>query len=101
MGAALAFWYQSKKKKDNKKSDSMKGSYLGPSYKNEEIVNDLKKIGARYKKLEDSKLVKLVSNYIKNGKAVGWFSGKMEFGPRSLGAESILASLKGTMMQKS
>ena len=78
----------------------MKGSYLGPNYKNEEIVNDLKKIGARYKKLEDSKLVKLVSNYIKNGKAVGWFSGKMEFGPRSLGARSILADPRDPEMQK-
>lgn len=101
LGAALAFWYQNKKRKRIiKKSDSMKGSYLGPNYKNEEILDELKKIGARFKKLEDSVLTKLVSNYIKNGKAIGWFSGKMEFGPRSLGARSILADPRDPEMQK-
>ena len=101
LGAALAFWYQNKKRKRIiKKSDSMKGSYLGPNYKNEEILDELKKIGARFKKFDNNVLTKLVSNYIKNGKAIGWFSGKMEFGPRSLGARSILADPRDPEMQK-
>ena len=78
----------------------MKGSYLGPNYKNEEILDELKKLEQDLKKFENNVLTKLVSNYIKNGKAIGWFSGKMEFGPRSLGARSILADPRDPEMQK-
>ena len=75
----------------------MKGSYLGPNYKNEEILDELEKLEQDLKNLRISQQNSF--KLYKNGKAIGWFSGKMEFGPRSLGARSILADL-GPEMQK-
>ena len=101
IGAALAFWYQNlNKKRIISDSDSMRGSYLGPKFENKEVLNELKKVGAKFKKINSNDLVKKVSKYLKNGKAVGWFSGRMEFGPRALGARSILADPRDPAMQK-
>jgi len=101
IGAALAFWYQNlKKKRIISNSDSMKGSYLGPKFENNEVLNELKQVGAKFKRINSNNLVKKVSKYLKNGKAVGWFSGRMEFGPRALGARSILADPRDPAMQK-
>lgn len=78
----------------------MKGSYLGPSFTDEQIENDLEKAGGIFKKLEEDKLLQVVSEHLSNGKAVGWFQGRMEFGPRALGNRSILADPRSEKMQK-
>ena len=101
IGAALAAWYKYlKNKRIVKNNDSMHGSYLGPSYTEEEIQDNLDKIGATYQKFSYKKIVEKTSIDLSNGKAVGWFQGRMEFGPRALGARSILADPRSTTMQK-
>ena len=102
LGAALAFWY---KELGNKRSsvetkDQMKGSYLGPSFKNNEVEKSLKSLNANYQKLDDKNLSENIAKELKNGKIIGWFQGKMEFGPRALGARSILADPRSDKMQK-
>ena len=101
IGAALAAWYKYlKNKRIVNNNDSMHGSYLGPSYTEEEIQDNLDKIGATYQKFSYKKIVEKTSIDLSNGKAVGWFQGRMEFGPRALGARSILADPRSTTMQK-
>jgi carbamoyltransferase len=82
------------------KTDSMSGSYLGPSYSNEEISFELKKISANFSNYDDDRLIDETVNNLINGKIVGWFQGRMEFGPRSLGARSIIADPRSPDMQK-
>ena len=102
LGAALAANYhmlgKTRKIKNNK--DLMQGGYLGPSYSNIEIKNILMDIGANFYEHDDSEIIKLTANYLSKGKAIGWFSGRMEFGPRSLGARSIIADPRSQNMQK-
>ncbi len=103
LGAALAFWYQelgNKRFISTNNKDEMKGSYLGPSFNNDEVENSLKSIGAKYKKYEEKDLISLVANELKNEKTIGWFQGRMEFGPRALGARSIIADPRSDKMQK-
>ena len=101
LGAALAFWYLDKKKpRKIEKEDSMKGSYLGPSYSKQEIKKNLDKLQAVYQEKDRRELLPLISREIADGKAVGWFSGRMEFGPRALGARSIIADPRNPEMQK-
>ena len=102
LGAALAFWYQELKKERriSEKQDEMKGSYLGPSFNNEKIEIVLNSIGAKYNKLSENDLIQVVAEELKNQKTVGWFQGKMEFGPRALGARSIIADPISEKMQK-
>ena len=78
----------------------MKGSYLGPSFENNQIEKILKSLNAVYKKKDDEDLFKIVANELKNEKTVGWFQGRMEFGPRALGARSITADPRSDKMQK-
>ena len=78
----------------------MKGSYLGPSYQDDEIENELSKLGANFEKISEDKLLKIVSRELSNEKIVGWFQGKMEFGPRALGSRSIIADPRSETMQK-
>ena len=78
----------------------MSGSYLGPSYKQEEIEKELKKLGANFKVLNYEDLINQTSEKISTGNAVGWFQGRMEFGPRALGARSILGDPRSEKMQK-
>ena len=80
--------------------DSMKGTYLGPSFTNKEIESDLKSCKANFKKFKDEHLIEEVSNALKDGKAVGWMQGRMEFGPRALGSRSIIADSRSPFMQK-
>ena len=80
--------------------DGMKGGYLGPQYKKEEIQSCLDKLGANYEFLSENKLIEVTASSLGSGKAVGWFQGKMEFGPRALGARSILADPRDPKMQK-
>jgi carbamoyltransferase len=101
LGAALAYWHQ-ELNNDRKVNlnDSMKGSYLGPSFKNSTIEKELTAIGAKFKKLSDDDLINTLANEISNEKTVGWFQGRMEFGPRALGARSIIADPRSEKMQK-
>jgi len=78
----------------------MKGSYLGPSFTNEEVAAELEAIGANYENLSTEKMTDLVAKKISEGNSVGWFQGKMEFGPRALGSRSILADPRNKDMQK-
>ena len=101
LGAALAFWHLEKNKERKISStDDMKGSYLGPNYSDEEINNILNKIGAKFEILDEETVISKTVDDLKNGKAIGWFQGRMEFGPRALGARSILADPRSDKMQK-
>ncbi len=101
LGAALAYWYlELKNIRKIDESDSMQGSYLGPKYDQKYIENELKRLGAVFSVLNDEKLLELTSEDLKKGHAIGWFQGRMEFGPRALGARSILADPRSSSMQK-
>ena len=102
LGAALAYWYQELENERNpvKNGDEMRGSYLGPYFKNDQIENSLKKLKAVYKKCDEQDLINTVAKEINNKKTVGWFQGRMEFGPRALGARSIIADPRSEKMQK-
>ena len=102
LGAALAALY----KHDVKRSfnmmnqDSMQGSFLGPSYSNDHIRDTLAELGANYNQMTYEDIYDFCSNAIIEGKAIGWFQGRMEFGPRALGARSIIGDPKSSSMQK-
>ena len=101
LGAAQAFYYQ---ELDNKrqilKTDSMNGSYLGPQFTDDQVENELKSCGANYKKLTQDQIINDTAKALSEEKAVGWFQGRMEFGPRSLGNRSIIADPRSENMQK-
>jgi carbamoyltransferase len=101
LGAAQAFYYQ---ELDNSrkilKTDSMNGSYLGPQFTDDQAENELKSCGANYKKLTSDQIIKDTAKVLSEEKAVGWFQGRMEFGPRSLGNRSIIADPRSEKMQK-
>ena len=102
LGCALGVYYQmlNKKRLINKKLDSMRGTYLGPSYSENEIKISLDKLEANYNYLPKENIIKTTSKELADGKIVGWMNGRMEFGPRSLGARSILADPRIKDMQK-
>ncbi len=103
LGAAYATWhiFLNNKKKKNLHSDLMKGSYLGPSYSNLSIENLSKRFKAPFMFYDDiNKLTQHIASSLKEGRIVGWFQGRMEFGPRALGARSILADSRNPIMQK-
>ena len=101
LGAALGLWYSEfKNSRSITKNDGMQGSYLGPEYSNEEIKIDLEKLGATFEILNDDELIDRTTNDLKNEKAIGWFQGRMEFGPRALGNRSIIANPESENMQK-
>ncbi len=100
LGAALAFFHLELLKKRGKIEDKMKGAYLGPSFDNEKVKNMLDEVNAVYTKYSDEEMYEIVAKYLCNEKAVGWFQGKMEFGPRALGSRSILADPRSEKMQK-
>jgi carbamoyltransferase len=78
----------------------MKGSYLGPEFSQEQIERDLSSAGARYERHPQEELVETVARLLADGQAVGWFQGRMEFGPRALGNRSILADPRSPTMQR-
>ena len=102
LGAALAvnFLTQKSSRNINKHEDSMKGSYLGPSYTNEEIEGSLLNLGAVFTKLDNEQIIEKTAKAISEGNAIGWMQGKMEFGPRALGSRSIIADPRNEKMQK-
>ena len=102
LGAALAFWHKelSQPRKIDSQKDNMKGSYLGPSFKEKEIEKSLENLGAKYLKCSDDELSDKIADELNNEKIVGWFQGRMEFGPRALGCRSIIADPRSEKMQK-
>ena len=101
LGAALAYWYlELNNERNDTNTDEMRGSYLGPSYSNENIEKSLKQIGAKYEFIEDEILIDKVADDLSKGNAIGWFQGRMEFGPRALGGRSILGDPRSETMQK-
>ena len=79
--------------------DSMQGTYLGPSYDGAALAAALDLLGARAERMEDTTLIDRTADLLADGKVIGWFDGRMEFGPRSLGARSILADPRNPQMQ--
>ena len=101
LGAALAFWHEVENgSRIISNSDSMSGSYLGPEYSDEEIKKQLDKIGAVYKSLDENEIINITAKHLTEGKTIGWFQGRMEFGPRALGNRSIIADPRSSTMQK-
>lgn len=99
LGAALAVWYEYLGNNRTAGKDMMKGSYLGPVYSNDEIKKYLDKIGAKYEEMEDEELIEKVAGLISQQKVIGWFRGRMEFGPRALGSRSIIGDPRDPEMQ--
>lgn len=93
LGAALSVWHQHlEQPRVVNHPDSMKGAYLGPKYSNSEIKVYLDDIGATYQEMSDDQLICKLAEYINDNKIVGWFQGRMEFGPRALGGRSIIGN---------
>tara|TARA_B100000767_G_scaffold267347_1_gene285959 strand:- start:2904 stop:3644 length:741 start_codon:yes stop_codon:yes gene_type:complete len=78
----------------------MQGSYLGPEYTQKQIEEQLNNVGAKYSILNEEDLIEKTSKDLSSGEAIGWFQGRMEFGPRALGGRSILGDPRSTKMQK-
>ena len=100
VGAALAFWFLHLKNKRITNKNSMRGSFLGNSFLKKEIKQELQKKDAVFKELSEEEILKKTALAISKGMAVGWFQGRMEFGPRALGGRSILADPRNPEMQK-
>jgi carbamoyltransferase len=79
--------------------DGMQGAYLGPSYQQADIEQRLLKMGAHFEVMDDARLLAVCVDILVEGKALGWFQGRMEFGPRALGARSILGDPRSPQMQ--
>ena len=100
LGAALAYWYHELKKPRKNFFDQMKGSYLGPKFSENLIEKKLIKLKCKYIKKTSDEMSTFVAKELSNNKTVGWFQGRMEFGPRALGGRSILADPRSEKMQK-
>jgi carbamoyltransferase len=101
LGAALAAYhlFRGQPRQVDGRHDLMHGAYLGPAYEQREIEARLSRVGARFKILGEDQLVDQTADALIEGKAVGWFQGRMEFGPRALGARSILGDARSPSMQ--
>ena len=101
LGAALAYNYivnRNERKVDS--LDSMKGSYLGPSFNDNQIINSLNSLEASYERFEKEEIIQMTVKALTEGKAIGWMQGRMEFGPRALGNRSIIADPRSDLIQK-
>jgi carbamoyltransferase len=101
LGGALAVWH---KELNNPRvvnpNDAMQGSYLGPAYEQDFIEDELLTCGAKFDSATEDEMIEQTAQALVDGKAVGWFQGRMEFGPRSLGGRSILGDPRSEKMQK-
>lgn len=102
LGAALSVYYMMCKQPRivNIGEDSMQGSYLGPEFNDDDIEKSLLKLGGKFTRCTPERTVSLTATALADGKAIGWMNGRMEFGPRSLGARSIIADPRSPAMQK-
>jgi len=100
LGAALLVWHEYlEKPREAKKGDSMSGAYLGPEFSDEEILKFLKVKSLQFVKLKKEEVAEKAADLIAQEKVVGWFEGRMEFGPRALGARSIVGDARSPKMQ--
>lgn len=114
LGAALAIWHQYKEQprydyqgeqineaepSNGKVKDHMQGAYLGPKFTDAEILDYLNEIGAKYQRLEDEELMPKLAEILAEENVIGWFQGRMEFGPRALGGRSIIGDPRSSKMQ--
>ena len=101
LGCALAVWHQyaDNPRESSGAMDRMRGAYLGPSFSSDEISAALDQLGAEYHVHRDEDLFSLLAELLDQGKVLGWFQGRMEFGPRALGARSIIGDPRKTDMQ--
>jgi carbamoyltransferase len=100
LGAALVGYYMQRGQARQANGDAMRGAYLGPAYLQSDIESRLRKCGARFTPLDDATLIATCAEDLTQGKALGWFQGRMEFGPRALGNRSILGDPRSSTMQK-
>jgi carbamoyltransferase len=102
LGAALFVWYQyiENSRITDGKRDFQHGSYLGPKYENDYISNFLKKNNVIYIELNDEEIPEKIADLIADQKVIGWFQGRMEFGPRALGSRSIIGDARSSRMQE-
>jgi carbamoyltransferase len=101
LGAALAAYHLHKgqpRRLDNQ-LDGMNGAYLGPGYDDDECARRLEQAGASFARLDDDQAIERAASDLAGGKALGWFQGRMEFGPRALGNRSIIADARSSSMQ--
>ena len=101
LGAALCAYhgFRAQPRVPRSRLDAMDGSFLGPSFAQDDIERRLKSVGAAFSVLGDAELIEATAGALVDGRAVGWFQGRMEFGPRALGARSILADARSPAMQ--
>lgn len=100
VGAALSVWHEYHgRERICREGDAMKGSYLGPAFSDDEVAAELDRAGAAYKRLDDRELLPLVARLLSEENVIGWCQGRMEFGPRALGARSIIGDPRSPRMQ--
>ena len=101
LGCALSAWYEyaDQPRAAQRTSDCMHGGYLGPRFVSQEVRTDLDRMGAKYIELDDDKLYPQLAQILSEDHVVGWFQGPMEFGPRALGARSIIGDARSPKMQ--
>jgi carbamoyltransferase len=102
VGAALAVWHQflGRERNANRGGDLMAGAFLGPSFSQEDVESRLTRAGARFAVVSEEDMIEKTASSLADGEAVGWMQGRMEFGPRALGARSILGDPRSPTMQK-
>ena len=102
LGAALSVWHlhYKKERQIQENNDQMNGSYLGPEFTDDEIESELQLCGAKFNKFSENDLINQVTDLLINQKVIGWMQGRMEFGPRALGARSIISDARSENMQK-
>jgi len=101
LGAALAAWHtELGRPRTVVEGDAMRGSYLGPAYQQTDVEQELTRCGALFEVLSREQMLEQAAASLANGDAVGWFQGRMEFGPRALGGRSILGDPRSETMQK-
>ena len=101
LGSALSMWHlELKNKRTIYDFDQMKGSFVGPEYSQNEIEKSFEKLGGVFEVMNEDELIEKTAQDLSEGKAVGWFQGRMEFGPRALGCRSILGDPRVADMQK-
>jgi len=102
VGAALAVWHQflGRERKLNSSRDLMQGAFLGPAFAQHEVESRLNELGAHFEVSSDPEVIEQTAAALAMGDAVGWVQGRMEFGPRALGARSILGDPRSPSMQK-
>ena len=101
LGAAMSIWYGylENPRSANDIDDKMQGAYLGKRFSNREITAYLEGIGARYTQSDDAELIPRLAELIDQENVIGWFNGRMEFGPRALGGRSIIGDPRSAKMQ--